>query len=90
MARMKPAVVDLAVIGQPECCKNLCEDGWQFIYEKGTQFVAANHPNGGRQSVVEVCRIASRGFYVDQIGEAIAALLNGGEPDGAAKTQKVK
>jgi hypothetical protein len=70
--------VDLTVSGQPTCCAKLKAAGWKFSYDRETRFVSAEHPLGGKQSVVEVSRIGRSGFDADEIGEQIAMLLNGG------------
>lgn len=64
---------------QPECCRRLMEVGWKFSYSDG--FVSAEHPLGGKQTVVEVYGISRPGFEVDQIGKAIVALLTGGNDE---------
>ena len=78
MASMGDFYIDLTIEGQPEWCAKLKEAGWKFTYDPETRFVSAEHPIGGRQSVVEVIRIGRSGFDVDQIGRQIAMLLNGG------------
>jgi hypothetical protein len=70
--------IDLMVEGQPECCAALYAAGWRFSYCNETRFVSAEHPLGGKQSVVEVSRIGRSGFDTEQIGSAIAMMLNGG------------
>lgn len=62
---------------QPECAQRLAGDGWKFEWQAETGFVEANHPIGGKQSVVEVLRIGRSDFDRDEIGRAIASLLNG-------------
>lgn len=69
--------VDIRVIGQPECCQKLVEAGWRFTYQPETKFIQADHPLGGKQSIVEVIDISRNGFECDEIGNAIAMLLNG-------------
>lgn len=71
--------IDLHKTGQPECCAKLRNAGWKFGYSHECQFVWAEHPLGGKQSIVEVLRVGRTGFDADQIGQAIALLLNGGE-----------
>jgi hypothetical protein len=78
MANIGTVTVDLIVEGQPESCKRLHHDGWRFSYCDKTRFVSAIHPLGGKQSVVEVLRIGRSGFDIDEIGNAIAMMLNGG------------
>lgn len=78
MATMGTVTIDLMVDGQPESCKKLYAAGWRFAYCGETRFVSAEHPLGGKQSVVEVSRIGRNGFDVDEIGNAIAMMLNGG------------
>lgn len=67
------------MINQPMCCKKLVELGWEFKWDPKTRFVAANHPLGGCQSVVEVCLSGRSGFDINEIGREIALLLNGQE-----------
>ena len=55
----------------------MTEAGWKFAWQADTGFVAANHPLGGKQSIVEVCPIARKGIDRYEIGEAIEKLLNG-------------
>lgn len=63
---------------QPECCRKLVEAGWEFHWcGDGVSFVAAEHPMGGKQSVVEVLRVGRNGFDRNEIGNAITALMNG-------------
>lgn len=69
--------VDLRVVGQPQCCKALRLGGWVFRWDRDTRFVSAEHPRGGKQSVVSVCNIGRSGFDVDEIGRQITMLLNG-------------
>lgn len=71
--------INLHKIGQPECCKKLREAGWKFSYSRECMYVGAEHPLGGKKSVVEVMRVCRNGFDEHEIGEAIASLLNGGE-----------
>lgn len=82
MASIGTVHVDLTIEGQPECCAKLRKAGWKFSYDKWTRFVSAEHPLGGKQSVVEVCCIARTEFEMDEIGERIAMLLNGGNVEG--------
>lgn len=71
--------VDLRIIGQPECCKKWIDAGWRFIWDRETAFIGAEHPNGGRISVLQVCRAGRKEFDIDEIGKAIEVLLNGGQ-----------
>lgn len=64
---------------QPECCKKLRDAGWSFGYSDDCKFVYAEHPLGGRASIVEVVLVCRNGFDYNEIGRAIANLLNGGE-----------
>jgi hypothetical protein len=48
--------------------------GWKFAYSD--QFISAEHPLGGRQSIVEM-RIPRRGIDIDAIGNYLAKMLNG-------------
>lgn len=62
---------------QPECCRKLVSAGWKFAWcGQDVGFVIAEHPLGGKQSVVEVCRVSISGFDADEIGRAIADLMN--------------
>ena len=78
MASIGTVTVDLVVKGQPESCKKLHAAGWRFSYCNKTRFVSARHPLGGKLSVVEVLRTSPVGLDVDEIGNAIAMMLNGG------------
>jgi hypothetical protein len=69
--------VDIRVVGQPECCRKLVEAGWKFTYQPATKFIQADHPLGGKQSIVEVIDIGRTEIECDEIGKAIAMLLNG-------------
>lgn len=71
------ATVNITVVGQPECCRKLVDAGWVFRWEPEARFVSAEHPLGGKQSIVQVYDRCRTGFEVNQIGEAIAMLLNG-------------
>lgn len=62
---------------QPYCAKKLVEAGWRFEWQPEAGFIAAEHPLGGKQSVIDVCRTGRSGFDRDEIGVAIAAILNG-------------
>lgn len=62
---------------QPKWCQKLVKTGWRFRYDPATRFVSAEHPLGGKQSVAEIMRIARDGFEVDELGELLAAILNG-------------
>lgn len=63
---------------QPKCCRDLVKAGWKFYWcGDDVRFVAAEHPLGGKQSVVEVCRTGRTGFDVEQLGQAITDLMNG-------------
>lgn len=78
MASCGELTIDLIVEGQPECCRKLYENGWRFSYCPETRFVSAEHPLGGKQSVVEVYQVGRSGFDVDELGRSIAMMLNGG------------
>lgn len=80
------ATVDIRVIGQPQCCRELVAAGWKFMWISDVGFVAAEHPLGGKQSIVEV-KTYRKGFEADQIGEAIAMLLNGVGDDQSRDTE---
>jgi hypothetical protein len=77
-ASVAEVTIDLIVEGQPECCKKLHANGWRFSYCRETRFVTAEHPLGGKQSVVEVYSVGRSGFDVNELGNAIAMMLNGG------------
>ena len=62
---------------QPEWCQKLVKAGWRFRYDPATRFVSAEHPLGGKQSIAEIMRIGRDGFDVDELGEQLAAFLNG-------------
>ena len=62
---------------QPEWCQKLVKAGWRFRYDPATRFVSAEHPLGGKQSIAEIMRIGRDGFDVDELGELLAAILNG-------------
>ena len=78
MANAEDLQIDLRVVGQPECCRGLREKGWKFSYNEDTWFVYAEHPFGGRRTVVEVLRRGLSLQEINEIGEQIAMLLNGG------------
>lgn len=59
-------------------CQKLLDGGWQFSYCHDTWFVSAEHPQGGKQSVVEVSRMRWSEKESHDMGHAIATLLNGG------------
>lgn len=56
--------------------------GWTFHFDPSAKFVWASHPDGGKHSVAEV---RSCGIWGDEVGYALAELLNGRTPLGAAK-----
>ena len=62
---------------QPKFCRDLVKAGWKFEWISDVRFVAAEHPLGGKQSIVEVCRTGRTGFDQDALGKAIADLMNG-------------
>lgn len=62
---------------QPRCCRELVDVGWRFTWEPATKFVACEHPLGGKQSFIRVEHVGRKGFETNEIGEAIAKLLNG-------------
>lgn len=72
-------VIDLIVVGQPECCKKMRDAGWQYSYSEDTYCVSADHPLGGKQPVAQVSKIGRTGFECNEIGKAIALMLNGGK-----------
>jgi hypothetical protein len=78
MAGLGTFTIDLIVEGQPESCKKLYDAGWRFSYCEQTRFVSAEHPLGGKQSVVEVSLISRTEFDANDIGHSIAMMLNGG------------
>lgn len=59
-------------------CQELLDGGWQFSYCPDTWFVSAEHPHGGKQSIVEVSRMRWSEKESHDMGHAIATLLNGG------------
>lgn len=61
---------------QPESCRQMIEAGWSFEWHAEAHFVAAVHPLGGKQSIVEV-RWRRNGMNIDEVGKAICDLLNG-------------
>jgi hypothetical protein len=69
--------VDIRVVGQPECCRKLKEAGWTFEYQPSVKFIQGNNPKGGKISVIQVISISRYAFDCDEIGNAIAMLLNG-------------
>ncbi len=81
MASVGTVTIDLIVEGQPECCKALHAAGWRFKFDSDTLFVSAEHPLGGKQSIVEVSRVGRTKFDANEIGQAIAMMLNGGNHD---------
>jgi len=70
--------VDLRILGQPNCCNRMVSDGWKFEWDKATAFVSAIHSKGGRMSMVNVYQLGLTPSEQNQIGIAIAMLLNGG------------
>ena len=66
-----------AFVKQPPCAKRLTDAGWGFEWQSEAGFVASEHPLGGKQSVVHVLRVGRTDFDRDEIGHAIAGLLNG-------------
>ncbi len=56
----------------------MVEEGWRFEWSIYTRFIGASHPNGGKMSIVEIEPRSAIGVAaVDEIGTAIARLLNG-------------
>jgi len=78
MEKPRPNAVDLPLEAQPESCKKLYSAGWRFSYCSKTRFVFAEHPLGGKQSIVEVLLIGQSELDANEIGQAIATMLNGG------------
>ena len=61
---------------QPNCCKKLTKKGSTFFYDGLSKFVSLRNPNGTRCAVVAVwCNMD--GLKHEEVGEAIAAMLNG-------------
>lgn len=54
--------------------------GWRFSYEEGTEHVGVNHPQGGKQSVCDLRPSAWEVPGVNELGHAIADMLNGNRP----------
>ncbi len=71
-----PRTVIARIVDAVPCWVGYHRQGWRFAYEPGTHFVAANHPDGGKQSIVEIVATESLSWDRAQIGEAIAAMLN--------------
>lgn len=74
--------LESAYLKQPSCAKRLTSAGWRFEWQPEAGFVAAEHPLGGKQSVVRVSHVGRTGFDVNEIGQAIATMLNGGNRSG--------
>ena len=53
--------------------KEVLDDEWYFKYEPDTKFIGLYHPNGGKQSVLEM-----KNYYHEEYGHAIADFLNNG------------
>lgn len=66
-----------AFLKQPESAQRLTDAGWRFEFQPETGFILSEHPLGGKQSVAEVRRICRTEFDYNEIGNAIASLLNG-------------
>lgn len=69
-------------------CQKLLDGGWQFSYCPDTWFVSAEHPHGGKQSVVEVSRMRWSEKESHDMGHSIATLLNGGVPAAVVRQFK--
>ncbi len=77
MEKPRTHIADLMPETQPESCKKFYSAGWRFSYCSKTRFVFAEHPHGGKQSIVEVLLIGQSEFDANEIGQAIATMLNG-------------
>ena len=62
---------------QPDSCRKLIESGWTIRWEPETQFVSAEHPEGGKKSLLQVYQRSLSGVEVNEIGQAVADLLTG-------------
>jgi hypothetical protein len=72
--QMSEKAVELAV-------QTYLKEGWTFAYEPETQYIGANHPQGGRQSA---CQMTLPGPSVrDAFGSFLADALNGSPTVGA-------
>jgi len=54
--------------------EDLIRGGWKFEYHKGTRFIGASHPNGGKFSVCELSQ--SIHTDIDDLGNIMAHALN--------------
>ena len=77
MAGLGELTIDLMIEGQPETCKRLTKARWKFSYCSETRFITAEHPLSGKQSVGIILRISRTDFDMNEIGDAIAMMLNG-------------
>lgn len=65
------------LIDQPLIAKQMIQHGWRFAWESENSLVVAHHVEGGKQSVVEVYPRGRTIQEQNELGEAIAKLLNG-------------
>lgn len=56
--------------------EGMIDAGWGFRWEPDTRFIGAYHPDGGKQSVLEVVKLTRTDEEVDEIGQALADLFN--------------
>lgn len=60
----------------PEWVK-LREQGWTFMYDSQTRFLAAEHPSGGKISIAEFClQTGDKKTLAHQIGYTLVDFLN--------------
>jgi len=65
------------VVAMPTVVRSLTQ-GWTYSYSDATRFVGADHPDGGRMSIAKL--YPGPVGMCDEIGHAIASMLNAAQP----------
>jgi len=63
---------------KPRSCREFLDDGWRFTWCSFSRYVGAEHPRGGKKSIAEVMHQDSFSVDHNEIGYAIAEMLNSG------------
>lgn len=59
------------VVMPPDCIRKLSEAGWVFHYDDSTKHIGADHPLGGKQSILKIDCPSRNGFEANDIGQKI-------------------
>ena len=65
----------------PDCIRDLAQYGWVFHYDPSTKYIGADHPLGGRQSILRIDAPSRTGFEGDKIGQSIVEWFRTADQD---------